>query len=67
MSHIPNSQLKFKLLQNTHSRDVWVQLQITKYCITNISAQLLLSKHRHRKKPTGTKSKQVTSQGYLQS
>ena len=27
-SHIPNSQLKFKLLQNTHSRDVWVQLQI---------------------------------------
>ena len=49
-------------MQNTHSRDVWVQLQITKYCITNISAQ-----HRHSKKPTGTKSQQVTSQGYLQS
>ena len=54
-------------MQNTHSRDVWVQLQITKYCITNISAQLLLNKHRHSKKPTGTKSQQVTSQGYLQS
>ena len=54
-------------MQNTHSRDVWVQLQITKYCITNISAQLLLSKHRHSKKPTGAKSQQVTSQGYLQS
>ena len=66
--HIPNSQLKkFKLLQNTHSCDMWVQLQITKYCIINISAQLLLSKHRHSKKPTGTKSQQVTSQGYLQS
>ena len=45
---------------------MWVQLQITKYCITNISAQLLLSKHRHSKKPTGTKSQQVTSQ-HLQS
>ena len=54
-------------MQNTHSHDVWVQLQITKYCITNISAQMLLSKHRHSKKPTGTKSQQVTSQGYLQS
>ena len=46
---------------------MWVQLQITKCCIINISAQLLLSKHRHSKKPTGTKSQQVTSQGYLQS
>ena len=46
---------------------MWVQLQITKYCITNISAHLLLSKHRHSKKPTGTKSQQVTSQEYLQS
>ena len=54
-------------MQNTHSRDVWVQLQITKYCITTISAQLLLGKHRHSKKPTGAKSQQVTSQGYLQS
>ena len=33
-SHIPNRQLKFKLLQNTHSCDMWVQLQITKYYIT---------------------------------
>ena len=33
----------------------------------HISAQLLLSKHRHSKKPTGTKSQPVTSQGYLQS
>ena len=33
-SYIPNRQLKFKLLQNTHSRDVWVQLQIMKYYIT---------------------------------
>ena len=54
-------------MQNTHSHDVWVQLQITKYCITNISAQLLLSKHRHSKKPTGTNANKVTSQGYLQS
>ena len=46
---------------------MWVQLHITKYCITNISAQLLLSKHRHSKKPTGAKIQQVTSQGYLQS
>ena len=30
------------------------------------SAQLLLSKHRHSKKPTGAKSQSVTSQGYLQ-
>ena len=33
----------------------------------HISAQLLLSKHRHSKKPTGAKSQSVTSQGYLQS
>ena len=33
----------------------------------HISAQLLLSKHRHSKKPTGTKSQSVTSQRYLQS
>ena len=31
----------------------------------HISAQLLLSKHRHSKKPTGAKSQQVTLQGYL--
>ena len=51
-------------MQNTHSHDVWVQLQITKYDITTISAQLLLGKHRHSKKPTCAKSQQVTSQGY---
>ena len=33
----------------------------------HISAQLLLSKQRNSKKPTGTKSQPVTSQGYLQS
>ena len=33
----------------------------------HISAQLLLSKHRHSKKPTATKSQPVTSPGYLQS
>ena len=33
----------------------------------HISAQLLLSKHRHSKKPTGIKSQPVTSQGHLQS
>ena len=33
----------------------------------HISAQVLLSKHRHSKKPTGAKSQPVTSQGYLQS
>ena len=43
---------------------MWVQLQITKYCITTISAQLLLGKHRRSKKSTGTEGQQVTSQGY---
>ena len=43
---------------------MWLQLQITKYCITTISAQLLLGKHRHSKKSTGAKSQQVTSQRY---
>ena len=37
---------------------------ITKYCITTILAQPLLGKHRHSKKPTSTKSQQVTLQGY---
>ena len=32
-----------------------------------MSAQLLLNKHRHSKKPTGAKKPRVTSQGYLQS
>ena len=79
-------------MQNTHSHDVWVQLQITKYCITiyqlkiqiiaehtqprcvgtaanykvlhnHISAQLLLSKHRHSKKPTGAKSQELHHKG----
>ena len=44
---------------------MWVQLQ--KVLHNHISAQLLLSKHRHSKKPTGAKGQPVTSQGYLQS
>ena len=38
-----------------------------KVLYNHISAQLLLTKHRHSKKPTGAKSQPVTSQGYLQS
>ena len=66
MYHIPNSQLEIQIIAE-YTWTVWVQLQITKCCIINISAQLLLSKHRHSKKPTGTKSQQVISKGYLQS
>ena len=65
-SHIPNRQLKFKSLQNTHSRDVWVQLQIKKYYITIY--QLNCSRvNIGTVEPTGAKSQPVTSQRYLKS
>ena len=66
-SHIPNSQLKIQIIaENTQPRRVGTAANY-KVLHNHISAQLLLSKHRHSKKPTGAKSQPVTSQGYLQS
>ena len=67
MSHIPNSQLKIQIIaEYTQPRHVGTAANY-KVLHNHISAQLLLSKHRHSKKPTCTKSQPVTSQGYLQS
>ena len=66
-SHIPNSQLKIQIIaEYTQLRCVGTAANY-KVLHNHISAQLLLSKHRHSKKPTGAKSQPVTSQGYLQS
>ena len=66
-SHIPNSQLKIQIIaEYTQSRRVGTAANY-KVLHNHISAQLLLSKHRQSKKPTGAKSQPVTSQGYLQS
>ena len=63
--HIPNSQLEIQIIaEYTQPRHVGTAANY-KVLHNHISAQLLLSKHRHSKKPTGTKSQQVTSQGYL--
>ena len=63
----PNSQLKIQIIaEYTQLRCVGTAANY-KVLHYHISAQLLLSKHRHSKKPTGTKSQPVTSQGYLQS
>ena len=45
---------------------MWVRLQNYEVLHNHISAQLLLNKHWHSKKPTGTKIQPFTSQGYLQ-
>ena len=67
MSHIPNSQLKIQIIAE-HTQPQRVDTAANYKVLHNhISAQLLLSKHRHSKKPTGAKSQPVTSQGYLQS
>ena len=47
-SHIPTRQLKFKLLQNTLPHCVGTAANY-KVLHNHISAQLLLSKHRHSK------------------
>ena len=66
-SHIPSSQLKIQIIaEYTQQQRVGTAANY-KVLHNHISAQLLLSKHRHSKKPTGTKSQSVTSQGYLQS
>ena len=67
MYHIPNSQLEIQIIaEYTQPRRVGTAANY-KVLHNHISAQLLLSKHRHSKKPTGAKSQPVTSQGYLQS
>ena len=64
-SHIPYSRLKIQIIaEYTQPRHVGTAANY-KVLHNHISAQLLLSKHRHSKKPTGAKSQQVTSQGYL--
>ena len=67
MSHIPNRQLQIQIVaEYTQPRRVGTAANY-KVLHNHISAQLLLRKHRHSKKPTGTKSQPVISQGYLQS
>ena len=67
MSHIPNSQLKIQIIaEYTQLRCVGTAANY-KVLHNHITAQLLLSKHRHSKKSTSTKIQPVTSQGYLQS
>ena len=57
MSHIPNSQLKIQIIaEHTQPRCVGTAANY-KVLHNYISAQLLLSKHRHSKKPTALKAK----------
>ena len=63
MSHIPNSQLKMQIIAaHTQLRHVGTAADY-KILHNHISAQLLLSKHRHSKKPTGTKSQELHHKG----
>ena len=63
---IPIRQLKIQIIaEYTQPQSVGTAANY-KVLHNHISAQLLLSKHRHSKKPTGTKSQPVISQGYLQ-
>ena len=58
-SHIPNSQLKIQIIaEHTQPRCVGTAADY-KVLHNHISAQLLLSKHRHSKKPTGTKNQEL--------
>ena len=62
-SHIPNSQLKIQIIaEHTQPRCVGTAADY-KVLHNHISAQLLLSKHRHSKKPTGTKSQELHHKG----
>ena len=63
MSHIPNSQLKIQIIaEHTQLRRVGTAADY-KVLHNHISAQLLLSKHRHSKKPTGAKNKELHHKG----
>ena len=62
-SHIPNSQLKIQIIaEHTQPRHVGTAANY-KVLHNHISAQLLLSKHRHSKKPTGAKSQELHHKG----
>ena len=61
--HIPNSHLKIQIIaQYTQPRCVGTAANY-KVLHNHISAQLLLSKHRHSKKPTGAKSQELHHKG----
>ena len=63
MSHIPNSQLKIQIIAE-HTQLLHVGTAADYKVLHNhISAQLLLSKHRHSKKPTRAKSKELHHKG----
>ena len=62
-SHIPNNQLKIQIIaEHTQPRCVGTAVNY-KVLHNHISAQLLLSKHRHSKKPTGAKSQELHHKG----
>ena len=62
-SHIPNSQLKIQIIAE-HAQPQCVGTAANyKVLHKHISAQLLLSKHRHSKKPTGAKSQELHHKG----
>ena len=62
-SHIPNSQLKIQIIaEHTQPRCVGTAADY-KVLHNHISAHLLLSKHRHSKKPTGAKSQELHHKG----
>ena len=63
MSHIPDSQLKIQIIaEHTQLQRVGTAANC-KVLHNYISAQLLLSKHRHSKKPTGAKSQELHHKG----
>ena len=62
-SHIPNSQLKIQIIaEHTQPRHVGTAANY-KVLHNHMSAQLLLNKHRHSKKPTGAKSQELHHKG----
>ena len=62
-SHILNSQLKIQIIaEYTQPRCVGTAANYT-VLHNHISAQLILSKHRHSKKPTGAKSQELHHKG----
>ena len=62
-SHIPNSQLKIQIIaEYTQPQRVGTAANY-KVLHNHISAQMLLSKHRHSKKPTGAKSQELHHKG----
>ena len=62
-SHILNSQFKIQIIaEHTQPRRVHTDANY-KVLHNHISAQLLLSKHRHSKKPRGIKSQELHHKG----